>query len=128
MERCVSFTGGARPDRNWSESRRIAAAEHLTCLSGPFGDASCLLEEVGDCGLPDFQVVGSVRLRGAHENMKSIGPAMKTRAPRQHKGLPHLTQGEMFRLGTAGGFSVAHHSNSSKIDFRLRETKARLSL
>lgn len=80
MERCVSFTGGARPDRNWSESRRIAAAEHLTCLSGPFGDASCLLEEVGDCGLPDFQVVGSVRLRGAHENMKSIGPAMKTRA------------------------------------------------
>lgn len=49
----------------------------LTCLPGTFGDSRRLLEEVGDCGLSDFQVVGSVRLRGECENMKSIGPQEK---------------------------------------------------
>lgn len=71
--RYVSFTAEAHPDKN-CESRRIVAAEPLTCLTGTFGEASRLLEKIGDCGLSDFQVVGSVRLRGGHENMKSIGP------------------------------------------------------
>lgn len=69
-ERCVSFTAVAETDKN----QRIAAAEPLTCLPGPFGDASCLLEKVGDCGLSDCQVVGPVRLQGGRENIKSIGP------------------------------------------------------
>lgn len=36
------------------KTEAVAAAEALTCLSRAFGDASCLLEEVGDCWLPDF--------------------------------------------------------------------------
>lgn len=55
--------------KNWSENRHITAAEHLTCLSGPFRDARCLLEEVRHCGLADFQIIGSVRLR-RHKNLK----------------------------------------------------------
>lgn len=71
---------------------------------------------------------------GTHENMKSIEPrenmsllcsnSVRTGST---KGFPP-SPGGMLRLGTAGGFTVVHRCNSSNIDFRLRETKARLSL
>lgn len=65
----MSFTAEAQPHQNGS-----VAAEPLTCLPGPFGDAGRLLEKVGDGGLSDCQVVGPVRLRGGSESMKSMEP------------------------------------------------------
>lgn len=60
-ERRVSVTGWGSAGEKWSSY--ISAAEHLTCLSGTFRDARCLLEKVGHRGLADLQVVGSVGLR-----------------------------------------------------------------
>lgn len=44
-------------------AENVTAETSPTCLCGTFSNARRLLEEVGDRGLTDLQVVASVRLR-----------------------------------------------------------------